>query len=284
MGRRKRQSAGDDLMALVALLPWWAGVGLAVLSYLLLHALAQPDPPVPLQPGQVGEFALRAMWKSVALVAQYVLPVLCLAGALMSFLKRRKRAGLVADAGHAQSADALDGMSWREFEMLVGEAFRLQGFAVTETGGGGADGGVDLVLSRGSEKFLVQCKQWKAYKVGVEVVRELYGVMAARGAAGGFVVTSGHFTEDAKAFADGRNVKLVDGPRLLGLIKQARQSLARGARPAAVADVAATGGQPKCPVCQSAMVKRMARKGPNAGAQFWGCSDYPTCRGTLPGG
>ncbi len=38
----------------------------------------------------------------------------------------------------------LNGMSWREFEMLVGEAFRLGGYTVSETGGGGADGGVDL--------------------------------------------------------------------------------------------------------------------------------------------
>ncbi len=42
-----------------------------------------------------------------------------------------------------------------------------------------------------------------ALKVGVDVVRELYGVMAAKGATGGFVVTSGRFTEDAKAFAQG---------------------------------------------------------------------------------
>ena len=65
------------------------------------------------------------------------------------------------------------------------------------------DGGIDLVLSKGSEKFLVQCKQWKAFKVGVTVVRELYGVMAAKGAAGGFVVSSGRFTDDATAFASG---------------------------------------------------------------------------------
>ena len=37
-------------------------------------------------------------------------------------------------------------MSWREFEMLVGEAFRVQGYSVVETGGS-ADGGVDVVLS-----------------------------------------------------------------------------------------------------------------------------------------
>ena len=103
--------------------------------------------------------------------------------------------------------------------MLVGEAYRLQGYRVTETGGGGADGGIDLALTKGSEKFLVQCKQWKAYKVGVDVVRELYGVMAAKGATGGFVVTSGRFTDDAKAFSDGRNVQLVDGPKLFAMIK-----------------------------------------------------------------
>jgi hypothetical protein len=85
-----------------------------------------------------------------------------------------------------------------------------------------ADGGIDLVLSKGGEKFLVQCKQWRAFKVGVEVVRELYGVMAARGAAGGFVVTSGRFTDDAAAFASGRNVTLVDGPKLHAMIQQAR--------------------------------------------------------------
>ena len=76
------------------------------------------------------------------------------------------------------------------------------------------DGGVDLLLTRGSEKFLVQCKQWRAFKVGVSVVRELYGVMAAQGAAAGIVVTSGSFTPDAVEYGSGRNVRLIDGPEL----------------------------------------------------------------------
>jgi ATP-dependent DNA helicase RecQ len=37
---------------------------------------------------------------------------------------------------------------------------------------------------------------------------------------------------------------------------------------------------PKCPNCGSDMVLRTARRGPNAGNQFWGCSDYPSCKGT----
>lgn len=37
-----------------------------------------------------------------------------------------------------------------------------------------------------------------------------------------------------------------------------------------------------CPVCRSAMVRRRAKRGPQAGAAFWGCPGYPECRGTRP--
>jgi len=38
---------------------------------------------------------------------------------------------------------------------------------------------------------------------------------------------------------------------------------------------------PECPICGGEMVRRTARKGPNAGNDFYGCSSYPSCRGTL---
>jgi hypothetical protein len=34
----------------------------------------------------------------------------------------------------------------------------------------------------------------------------------------------------------------------------------------------------KCPRCGSSMVVRTAKRGSNAGNQFWGCSAYPACR------
>lgn len=37
---------------------------------------------------------------------------------------------------------------------------------------------------------------------------------------------------------------------------------------------------PQCPVCGKPMIKRTAKKGANAGNQFWSCSDYPNCTGT----
>ncbi len=39
---------------------------------------------------------------------------------------------------------------------------------------------------------------------------------------------------------------------------------------------------PACPICGGIMAVRMARKGSRAGAQFWGCTNYPTCKGTKP--
>ena len=218
-------------MDLVAMLPWWACIGLAVVSYLLLHGVASQSVVAATQPGQMGTMLTQTLWKTFASVGQYVLPIICLAGAGMSAWRRRERKQLVVDVAQSKASDALDGMSWREFEMLVGEGFRLQGYQVIETGGGGPDGGIDLVLTRpgknGGEKFLVQCKQWRAFKVGVDVVCELYGVMAAKGATGGFVVTSGRFSEDAISFSSGRNVTLVDGPKLRELLRQAKARLGR---------------------------------------------------------
>jgi len=283
MARRKKSSPLEDFLEVVALLPWWGGVVLALIFYVVLHRWAQPVPVTAFQPGSMATTAFRSAGATLAGYAQYIVPTLCLIGAGMSAWRRRARQTLVGNVAQAKGADALDGMSWREFEVLVGEAFRLQGFRVLETGGGGPDGGVDLVLTKGSEKFLVQCKQWKAYKVGVEVVRELFGVMAARGAIGGFVVTSGTFSGDAQEFAQGRNVKLVDGARLFGLIRQAKASLSTPPEPA----FSGTRPQPKwtpapepaCPLCGAEMVKRTAKKGRNAGQAFWGCSTYPACKG-----
>ena len=277
---RRKTSAIEDMLQVVSLLPWWAGLTLAVLSYFILHSLATPSTVPVTRTDQLTGVALRTVVTTVAALGQYVLPVIFLVAAGMSFWNRRERHALVASVAATNATAALDGLSWHEFELLVGEGFRLNGYRVSETGGAAADGGLDLVLTKQNERFFVQCKQWKAYKVGVGVVRELYGVMAARGAAGGFVVTSGRFTEEAKAFARGRNVTLIAGDELLALLEQAKDSA--GAREGRRATPDMSARTPPCPVCGSEMVKRTARKGANAGAQFWGCAKYPACRGTRP--
>lgn len=295
MSRRRKTSPFEDLFDLVSLMPWWVGVLLAAGSHLLLrHWASQPLDVAAQQPGQFADAAFQALFRAFAGYGQYLVPILCVAAAAVSAWRAWERRGLVDQVARRPAADVLGEMSWREFEKLVGEGFRLEGYQVKETGGGGADGGVDLVLRKGAEKFLVQCKQWRAYKVGVDVVRELYGVMAARGAAGGFVVTSGTFTADAAEFAKGRNIVLVDGPRLHELIRTARGREARAASGETVAAGSAdrmsphasvprrSGPEsaPACPVCATPMVRRAARRGASAGREFWGCVNYPSCRGT----
>ena len=310
MARRSKSSPMDDLTDLVARLPWWAGVALAAVFYFVLHRAAEQPVAVAVAPGQVGSAMVRSMWLAFATIGQYLVPLCCLAGAGISAFKRYQRQRLVGEVTRNEVGGAVAQMSWREFELLISEAFRLQGYRVEEAGGGGADGGVDLVLRRGGEIQLVQCKHWRAYNVGVEVIRELYGVMTARGAAAGFVVTSGKFTPAATEFATGRNLTLIDGPRLDTMIRKAQASHAvpkQADQPAgpgtaahreaeSPARVAPTVPMPRsaptafpqqaavptCPRCGSSMLLRKARRGASAGADFWGCSTYPACKGTRP--
>lgn len=275
--RRKQNTAADDIFEAVARLPWKIGLVLAVVVYLVVHYFATRTVPAPASE----RLPTQAIWQSLAAVAQYFLPLPFLLGALVSFLMEKKRSQMVDEVAAEDGMAAMREMSWRDFETMTGEAFRLRGFAVTETGGGGADGGVDLVLRRGGEKFLVQCKQWRALKVTVNVVRELYGVMAAQGAAGGYVVTCGSFTDDAKAFAEGRNIWLINGVQLKQMADSVKKSADALGTPAA--DVPAPAGEtaPACPRCGAPMVRRTAQRGAYAGESFWGCTKYPGCRGLL---
>ncbi len=271
---RKKTSVLEDLMDISAQLPWKAGVGLAVVAYLVLHYFATRAP-LTMNPAELkalgktaGDSVVHSLGTMLASVFQYFVPLAFLAGAYVSFSRRRRQTELHGQVANDPAANALEKMTWREFEGLVAETFRRQGYRVVERGGQGPDGGVDLELHMGSDKYLVQCKQWKAQKVGVAIVRELYGVMAAEKAVGGFVVTSGSFTEEAQSFAEGRSIELFDTCKLRTLI---------GAVPPASA--AASDESYGCPKCGSPMVRRTAKKGANAGKQFWGCSHYPSCTG-----
>lgn len=201
---------------------------------------------------------------------------------------KRWAAGRKLDA--QTGAESLGQLSWHEFEHLLAEAFRREGYSVEPGGGNAPDGGVDLRLFREGRLLLVQCKHWKARKVGVKIVRELRGVMASKGADGGIVVTSGKFTADAVDFERSSGIRLVEGEELLMVIRAAQrrpQVSASGATitaapmQTAVPVAAPQAFAPACSKCGGAMIIRTAQKGPNAGNRFWGCSGYPRCRGIV---
>ena len=138
----------------------------------------------------------------------------------------------------------------------------------------------------------------KVLQVGVQVVRELYGVVCAHGAAGGYLVSSGTFTAPAADFARDVGLRLIDGPALETMIRRAQQARRAGAQPArelvspaaptsrrnvpGVAPPAAAVQAPFYPTCGAPMLTKPARRGPNAGRHFWSCQRYPVCHGTRP--
>jgi restriction system protein len=285
MARRRRESGFEASIDLASRLPWWLGIVLAVVSYLILHPIAE-EPIAPSDFRDVGGVVAGQMYRTAATFGQYLLPGIFLAGAAGSAWKAHRNRRLLSEAKLTSDTAVLMDISWRDFEHLVGETFRQRGFAVAETPSG-PDGGIDLELRRDGELHLVQCKRWRARQVGVEIVRELYGVMSARGAVGGYVVSSGIFSSEAKRFAQGRNIELWDGAKLKGLIRggQDRPSIMQPARgldalaPRTQPAVGVRPATPVCPSCGAAMVRRVAKRGANSGGEFWGCSRYPACKG-----
>ena len=109
-------------------------------------------------------------------------------------------------------------LSAQEFEWLVGEVLRREGWDVKETGRQAApDGNIDLRISRGERVMLVQCKRWDSRQVGVDEVRKLAGTLMREGFPGsaGMLVTLSRFTEQATAEAAKLGVELVNGRQLL---------------------------------------------------------------------
>jgi len=171
-------------------------------------------------------------------------------------------------------------LEWKRFELLVEGYFAFSGWT-TRPNRVGADGGVDVHLFRPDQQkaaAVVQCKAWNAYTVGVKPVRELFGVMAADGVPEGFFVTTGEYTVEARSFAAGKPMTLIDGRDLLKRL----ESLPAEAQADLYARV--TAGDyttPTCPQCGIKMVRREAGKGRAVGSEFWGCPKYPRCRQTF---
>lgn len=93
--------------------------------------------------------------------------------------------------------------------------------------------------------------------------------MAAERVAGGYVVTSGTFTKDAKRFAAGRNIELFDGREVEKLIQDGCPSWVKPV------DAMPESGlvrpkPPECPACKTPMVLRTAKRGSGKGSHFWG--------------
>jgi restriction system protein len=270
MGRKRKP---NGLMDAVAVMPWQGGVALAVIGFLLIrYRLA----------GwllNTGGMLAPAFSPMLKLLAWFWLAV-CLFGALASFITARKKRSLLDTRTDLESLSAT---GWRNFEQLVGEAFRRQGYSIDENHQPGPDGGIDLILHKDGRRTLVQCKQWKRQQVGVAIVREMYGLLVHHNANAVKVVSTGTFTRDAETFAAGKPIELVSGEELLRMVRatQAPSPAATTAPTSPVERVEPTfnkaaGSAAPCPRCGAELVERRNRR---TGKAFKGCSRFPVCRG-----
>jgi restriction system protein len=267
---RRRQEGIFDVLAT---LPWWMSVVVAGIAYVFFKWVF---------PGLAGQsFFLKAMAQAFQGNAGLVSCLFLIPAPIAFFNASRRRKLLDSQTG----IESIRAMSWQSFELLVGEAFRRQGYGVEERGGSAADGGVDLVLRKDGKTTVVQCKRWREVQVGVQPVRELFGVMHASGADAAIFVSSGTYTADAVEFARGQPIRLIDGDELADMVAAIQEERAIEGRLAKA--LAPSLQRPVygkvCPICGGPMTKRIAKKGPKAGGSFWGCSSFPACRGTLPG-
>lgn len=265
--RSRRRGGFEEL----ARLPWPVGLIAGLVAFLLLHE------GVPAWMASTGGPLAQGFFQGMGGIfgaASWILLAGCWLAALLSFLDARRKRRLLETR---TDLDSLAANGWRDFERLVGEAFRRQGYAVEETGLGGADGGIDLILRRDGRRTLVQCKQWRKERVSVNVVREMYGLLAHHRADDVIIAAWGGFTADAARFASGKPIRLLDGEALLAMIRTVQTGQVHPTERQEPMLTAPAADAPDCPQCGSDMVRRNNRRN---GAQFWGCTRFPACRGT----
>ena len=118
----------------------------------------------------------------------------------------------------------LQELSGTQFEDYTSVVLRLNGFDVSNTVGGSADGGVDLIAQKpGSVKIAVQCKHYKT-KVENEIINQIMGSKGIYGCAAAMVVTNSTYTRQAVIAAATLGVTLIDGFTLDQLRNKAHKS------------------------------------------------------------
>jgi restriction system protein len=94
----------------------------------------------------------------------------------------------------------------------------------------------------------------------------------------GYFISTGTFTQEARRFAEDKPLVLIDGDRLMDLVRIAESVDVSQERSKIHDNPNRT--DYSCPTCSTRMLLRTMKGDPN-GDQFWICSAYPACNGFL---
>lgn len=114
-----------------------------------------------------------------------------------------------------------------EFEDYVGVLFKKLGYEKVAVIGGihQADGGFDVRAEKDNQSYYIQVKKYGLHRpVRVQQIREFYGALKAdHPNAKGIFITTSYFTyrflHSAELFAKKVGIELIDGKKLVDLIK-----------------------------------------------------------------
>jgi len=113
-----------------------------------------------------------------------------------------------------RTLEAVRAMSWGDFSGALEDAFRRDGYTVSRHDGAAAD----FVMTKAGRTSLVGCKRWKAARTGIEPLRDLDAARRARDAHECIYVATGEFTDNARAFASAKKIRVLDVAELSRLL------------------------------------------------------------------
>ena len=187
--------AKDSLFSILSRAPWWMSVVIAAVLFAGMRVFL-PD--------------IAAFFAA--------LPFLVIAGYAGW---RQLRAPSVTNT--VEMLARLRAMSWEDFRAVIAEAFRRDGYGVTEI----ANGPADLELRKNGRVTVVSCKRWKVAQTGVGPLRELYAAKRERDAHECIYVAAGDFTANARQFATEKAIRLLNDAALGELVARVERGKRR---------------------------------------------------------
>lgn len=105
-----------------------------------------------------------------------------------------------------------------KFEDYVAKLYKNMGYSVKQTKRTG-DGGKDIVATKNGQTYFVECKRYSD-PVNVHKMRDFVGACVLGGKdIKGIYVTTSSFTNDAKSAANRIGIKMIDGNKLMSMIR-----------------------------------------------------------------